>query len=220
VQNELRQHLHVGIHLGVPSTHAGHAEASQPFDEPPLPEPLDEAGMHDPFTHVPLAIVQSVHIPPPIPQAVSTPVWHAPVPSQQPPAHDDALQVLARPPLVLNPPVLPLPLVLDPLALVVPPLLVLDPLMPVLPPLLVPALVLPSLPVSSPRPLLDPEEPSLVSDSCPPLSVRFVQSPIPSTVEHPPIHHTVRRYAVPTAAVAIRLRERGLISRDLLRTSL
>jgi hypothetical protein len=56
-----------------------------PLPEPPLedvePPVLDEPlvlevepGMHEPFTHVPFAIVQSVHIPPPVPQAMSTPV--------------------------------------------------------------------------------------------------------------------------------------------------
>jgi hypothetical protein len=215
-QSEPIQHLHVGIHIGVPTVHAGHADGTQPLDEAPLSRPpeLDEPAMHEPSTHVPLAIAQSVHIPPPMPQAVSTFVWQSPLLSQQPVPHNMALQVLELPPLAL-----PLPLVLDPLGLALPPLLVLDPLvlpLLVLDPLVLPLLVLVLLPVS---PLLDPEESSLVSDECPP-SVRFVQSPIPSTVEHPPVQHTAKKQVAPTAAVAIPLRERGLISRGLLRTSL
>ena len=57
-------------------------------------------------------------------------------------------------------------------------------------------------------PLPDPELPPGV-ESDPPSSVRFVQSPIPSTAEHPPLKQTPRMHAPPTDAHP--LRARGLV---------
>jgi hypothetical protein len=121
------------------------------LDEPPV---LEEPATHDPFEHVPLDAVQSVHMPAPVPQAVSTFVWQVPVLSQQPIGQDVALQLLEPPSLVLDPP----PLVLDPPPLVLdPPPLVLDPLDPLaLPPLLV---LLDPSPLAPPPPL-DVERPA------------------------------------------------------------
>jgi hypothetical protein len=116
--------------------------------EPPL---LPEPAMHEPLTHVPPAWVQSVHIPPAVPQALFTPVWQMPLLSQQPMGHDVAHALVDPPLLVLPPPlvVVPPPLVLDPPPLVELPLaLVLIPLLVELPlPLLLPVLDPPLLPL-------------------------------------------------------------------------
>jgi hypothetical protein len=73
----MRQHC-------IPLTQAAHVEGTQPPpleplvlpEPPPLVEPpvLPEPAMHEPLTHVPPAWVQSVHIPPAVPQALLTPV--------------------------------------------------------------------------------------------------------------------------------------------------
>jgi hypothetical protein len=110
------------------------------------------------LTHVPPAWVQSVHIPPAVPQALFTPVWQMPLLSQQPMAQDAAhalvdppllvlpLLLVALPPLVPDPP----PLVELPLALVLMPLLVELPLPLLLPVLDPPLLVLPLVELKKP----------------------------------------------------------------------
>lgn len=97
------------VHEAVPRPHILQLEATQP--PPPLDEDDDaddpllelvEPGAQAPALHVPLLIVQSVHVAPLVPQAVSMPaVWQVPVLSQQPPAHVALLQLLAE---LLEPP--------------------------------------------------------------------------------------------------------------------
>ena len=85
------------------------------------------------------------------------------------------------------------------------PLPLLDPALPLLDPEPPPSLLDPE-----PLPLLDPELPPGVESDLPP-SVRFVQSPIPRTVKHPPLQYAARNHAALTAAVAIPPWKRGLI---------
>jgi hypothetical protein len=142
------------------------------LEEPPV---LEEPATHEPFMQVALDVVQSVHIPPPVPQVVSPLVWQVPVPSQQPVGHDVELQL--PPSLVLEPPLL----VLEPPLLVLdPPLLVLDP-----PPLVLDALVPPPL-LPLPLPSEPPLPPPLKVEK-PPSRLRSAPSELDPT--GPPVAH-------------------------------